>query len=134
MNDQSGFEMDEGKVDEWSVLRHEAEEEDINRQAEPVQPGWDQRDTEDDASTHAPQVHFQSQCMEEQVPNHVDIVVAGIGGAGMNAVNRMINTRGRGGRFFALNTDIQVRSRSEASERICLGQQYTTGLRTEGKT
>lgn len=133
MNDQSGFEMDEGQVDQWAVLRHEAEEEDINRQAEPVQPGWDQRDTEDDASTHTPQVHFQSQFIEEQVPNHVDIVVAGIGGAGMNAVNRMINTRVRGVRFVALNTDIQVLSRSEASERICLGQQYTKGLGTGGK-
>ena len=38
----------------------------------------------------------QSQFIEEQTSNHVDIVVAGIGGAGMNAVNRMINTRVRG--------------------------------------
>jgi cell division protein FtsZ len=128
MNHQSEFEMDESQVDQWAVLRHEAEEEDINRQVESVQSDWDQRDTVDDARTSAPQTSIQSQFIEEQVSNHVDIVVAGIGGAGMNAVNRMINTRVRGVRFVALNTDIQVLSRSEASERICLGQQYTKGL------
>src|SRR5213078_4323117 len=75
---------------------------------------------------------YQSQFIEELTPNHIDIVVAGIGGAGMNAVNRMINTRVRGVRFVALNTDIQVLSRSEASERICLGQHYTKGLGAGG--
>jgi len=35
MSHQSGFEMDEGQVDQWAVLRHEAE--DINHHAEPVQ-------------------------------------------------------------------------------------------------
>ena len=120
MSHHSGSEMDEGQVDQWAVLRHEAEEEDLNRHVEPVQSSWNQRDTEDDDRTSTPQVHFQSQLLEEQTPNHVDIVVAGIGGAGMNAVNRMINTRVRGVRFVALNTDIQVLSRSEASDRICL--------------
>ncbi len=132
MSHQSGFEMDEGQVDQWAVLRHEAEEEDINLQAEPVQSSWNQRDSEDVDRTSTPQLHFQSQFIEELTPNHVDIVVAGIGGAGMNAVNRMINTRVRGVRFVALNTDIQVLSRSETSERICLGQQYTKGLGTGG--
>jgi cell division protein FtsZ len=132
VSDQSGFEMDEGQVDQWAVLRHEAEEEGINRQDEPNQSGRDQRDTEDDTRSSTPQVHFQPHFIEELVPNHVDIVVAGIGGAGMNAVNRMINTRVRGVRFVALNTDIQVLSRSEASERICLGQQYTKGLGAGG--
>jgi cell division protein FtsZ len=129
---QSGFEMDEGQVDQWAVLRQEAEEEDINRHVEPVHSSWNQRDTEDDDRATNPQAHYQSQVIEEQTPNHVDIVVAGIGGAGMNAVNRMINTRVRGVRFVALNTDIQVLSRSEATDRICLGQQYTKGLGAGG--
>ncbi|HEY6286663.1 MAG TPA: cell division protein FtsZ [Ktedonobacteraceae bacterium] len=130
MSHQSGFEMDKGQEDQWAVLRHEAEE--INPQAEPAQSSWNQRDTEDDDRASTPQMHFQSQFIEEQTPNHVDIVVAGIGGAGMNAVNRMINTRVRGVRFVALNTDIQVLSRSEASDRICLGQQYMKGLGAGG--
>jgi cell division protein FtsZ len=132
MAHQSGFEMDAGQEDQWAVLRHEAEEADINWQEERDRSARDQRDTEDDARTPVPEVPFQPQFIEEQAPNHVDIVVAGIGGAGMNAVNRMINMRVRGVRFVALNTDIQVLSRSEASERICLGQHYTKGLGAGG--
>jgi cell division protein FtsZ len=134
MSHQSGFEMDEGQVDQWAVLQHEAEEEHINLHKEPVHSSWNQRDTEDDDRDRTPpsQIPYQSQFNEEQTPNHVDIVVAGIGGAGMNAVNRMINTRVRGVRFVALNTDIQVLSRSEAVDRICLGQQYTKGLGAGG--
>ena len=134
MSHQSGFEMDEGQVDQWAVLRHEAEEEHLNHHKEPEQSSRNQRDTEDydrdRASTS--QAHYQSQFIEEQTPDHIDIVVAGIGGAGMNAVNRMINTRVRGVRFVAFNTDIQVLSRSEASDRICLGQQFTQGLGVGG--
>jgi len=134
MSHQSDFEMDQGQIDQWAVFQHEAEEEHINSPKEPVQPNWNQRDTEDDDRdrTSTSQPHDQSQHSEEQTSNHVDIVVAGIGGAGMNAVNRMINTRVRGVRFVALNTDIQVLSRSEASDRICLGQQYTKGLGAGG--
>ena len=132
MSHQSAFEMDEGQVDQWAVLRHEAEE--IKRQVEPVQPSWNQRVTEVDNRSSTPQANDPSQFVEEQTPNHVDIVVAGIGGAGMNAVNRMINTRVRGVRFVALNTDIQVLSRSEASDRICLGQHYTKGLGVGGNS
>ena len=132
MSHRSGFEMDEGQMDQWAVLPHEAEEEQTNRLKESAQPDRNQRDTEDDNRAPVAQTMYQPQFVEEQTPNHVDIVVAGIGGAGMNAVNRMINTRVRGVRFVALNTDIQVLSRSEASDRICLGQQYTKGLGAGG--
>jgi len=132
MSHHSGFEMDEGHMDQWAVLPQEAEEEHLNRLKEPVQPGRTQRDTEDDNMAPVSQTPYQSQFVEEQTPNHVDIVVAGIGGAGMNAVNRMIDTRVRGVRFVALNTDIQVLSRSEAPDRICLGQQHTKGLGAGG--
>src|SRR5574340_220991 len=132
MSHHPGFEMDDGQMDQWAILPHEAEQEHINRLKEPVQPDRNQRDTEDDNRAPASQTPHQSQFIEEQTSNHVDIVVAGIGGAGMNAVNRMINTRVRGVRFVALNTDIQVLSRSAASERICLGQKYTKGLGVGG--
>jgi len=130
---QSGFETDAGQEDQWAVLRHEVKEEVINRQEDQERPGWDQRNTEDDDNAPTPQaqVSFQPEPVE-QTPNHVDIVVAGVGGGGMNAVNRMINMRVRGVRFVALNTDAQVLSRSEASERICLGQHYTKGLGAGG--
>ena len=131
MSHQSGFETDEGHIDQWAVLPQEAEE-DIKRPVEPVQSSLNQRGPQDENRASTPQAHYESHFIEEQTPNHVDIVVAGIGGAGMNAVNRMINTRVRGVRFVALNTDIQVLSRSEAADRICLGQQYMKGLGAGG--
>jgi cell division protein FtsZ len=114
--------MDPGQVDQWAVLRHEIEE-------EAGQSGQEQPGTGDDTET--PRWSFQPQPLE-QSPNHVDIVVAGIGGAGANAVNRMINAGVRGVRFVALNTDVQVLSLSEAPDRICLGQHYTKGLGAGG--
>jgi len=131
MAHQSGFasQMDPGQVDQWAVLQHEMEVEDINRQEE--RGLSEQRDAEDDTNAPAPQATFQPQPLE-QSPDHVDIVVAGIGGAGANAVDRMIKTGVRGVRFVALNTDAQVLSLSEAPERICLGQHYTKGLGAGG--
>jgi cell division protein FtsZ len=111
--------------DQWAVLQHEVEQEDVHRQAEG--PGGDQRDTEDDANTLQESIQ-----PIEQAPNHVDIVVVGVGGGGMNAIDRMINTRVRGVRYVVLNTDAQVLSLSKASECICLGQHYTKGLGAGG--
>src|SRR5579864_6277639 len=82
--------------DQWAVLRHEMEgEEQREEQARGSrQADLDQRDTEEDAAaSQAPFDYY------DQAPNHVDIVVAGIGGAGMNAIDRMIHTRVRGVRF-----------------------------------
>ena len=136
----------EEQADQWAVLRHEVEVEQVQMQRhdEQVRAGWsqhdygdsgdhgdyrDQRDTGDDAfSAPSP---FD---MVEQTPNQVDIVVAGVGGGGMNAINRMISERVRGVRFLALNTDSQVLSLSEAPQRVCLGQHYTKGLGAGGNS
>src|SRR2546429_2844639 len=112
--------------DQWAVLRHEVEVVDM-QQNEPVRSAWDQRNTEDDDTS--PQAPF---AIPEQTPLHVDIVVAGVGGGGMNAVNRMISMGVRGVRFIAMNTDTQVLSLSDAQERISLGQHYTKGLGAGG--
>src|SRR5712692_1171384 len=81
----------EEQEDQWAVLRHEVEVEDMKRQDERVRSSWEQRDTEEDS------IASQSSLDElQQAQHHVDIVVAGIGGGGMNAVNRMISTRVRG--------------------------------------
>jgi cell division protein FtsZ len=130
---QSGFgsQMDQGQVDQWAVLQHEMEIEDVSRQEELERSGLEQSGTEEDTHAPTPKATFQSQPLE-QSPNHADIVVAGIGGAGANAVNRMINAGVRGVRFVALNTDAQVLTLSEAPERICLGQHYTKGLGAGG--
>jgi cell division protein FtsZ len=96
---------------------------------EQVMPGWEQRNT-DNGFVSSPEA-LEAE-IEIPTPHHVDIAVVGVGGGGMNAINRMINTHVRGVRFIALNTDAQVLSLSQASVRICLGQHHTKGLGAGG--
>jgi cell division protein FtsZ len=58
----------------------------------------------------------------------VDIKVIGLGGAGNNAVNRMIESGLSGVDFIAANTDAQVLASSLADVRIQLGDKLTRGL------
>ncbi len=60
------------------------------------------------------------------------IVVIGIGGAGNNAVNRMIDDEIRNVEFYVLNTDKQALATSKASNRIVLGEEVTKGLGAGG--
>ncbi|WP_291424362.1 cell division protein FtsZ [Deinococcus sp.] len=56
------------------------------------------------------------------------IRVIGLGGAGNNAVNRMIESGLEGVEFIAGNTDAQVLAKSHAEVRIQLGDRLTRGL------
>jgi cell division protein FtsZ len=56
------------------------------------------------------------------------ITVAGVGGAGGNAVNNMIRANLVGCEFLACNTDAQSLQHSLADRRIQLGQSVTAGL------
>jgi cell division protein FtsZ len=56
------------------------------------------------------------------------IKVVGVGGAGVNAVNRMIDTGLRGVEFIAVNTDAQALLMSEADIKLDIGRQLTRGL------
>jgi len=58
--------------------------------------------------------------------------VVGIGGAGGNAVNRMVNNGFAGADFIAVNTDLQVLRGSIAQQRIQIGQKLTRGLGSGG--
>ncbi|RIJ99123.1 MAG: cell division protein FtsZ [Armatimonadetes bacterium] len=60
------------------------------------------------------------------------IKVIGVGGAGCNAVNRMIELGMDGVQFIALNTDAQALSLSKASKRIQIGEASTRGLGAGG--
>ena len=57
-----------------------------------------------------------------------NICVIGVGGAGGNAVNNMIESGLTGTRFIVANTDAQVMARSLTHERIQLGAAITKGL------
>src|SRR5206468_2451710 len=58
--------------------------------------------------------------------------VVGVGGAGGNAVNRMIGAGLRGVEFIAANTDVQALSQSLAPSRIQIGPNNTRGLGSGG--
>jgi len=56
------------------------------------------------------------------------IKVVGIGGAGVNAVNRMVEGGVRGVEFMALNTDAQALLMSDADVKMDIGREVTRGL------
>ncbi len=56
------------------------------------------------------------------------IAVFGVGGAGCNAVNNMINSRLEGVDFIVANTDAQTLENSLTEKRIQLGKDITQGL------
>lgn len=56
------------------------------------------------------------------------IKVVGIGGGGVNAVNRMIEAGLRGAEFVAINTDAQALLLSEADVKLDIGREITRGL------
>jgi len=56
------------------------------------------------------------------------IKVIGVGGAGNNAVNRMIEADIKGVEFIAVNTDRQALQKSKAPTKIQIGEKITRGL------
>ena len=56
------------------------------------------------------------------------IKVIGVGGAGGNAINNMIDSRLQGVKFIAVNTDSQALDISEAPIKIQIGEKITEGL------
>ena len=61
------------------------------------------------------------------------IVIIGVGGAGSNAVNRMIDEKISCVQFYVANTDKQALMSSKAENRIVLGSELTKGLGAGGE-
>jgi cell division protein FtsZ len=84
----------------------------------------DSRETQDEGQvTMRPENLFE---------NRATIKVIGVGGAGSNAVNRMIREGVQGVHFVAMNTDAQALSTSLAPKKIQLGNELTRGLGVGG--
>jgi cell division protein FtsZ len=84
----------------------------------------------------APQ-HRGAEPIAEQEPIHQPVSplkhdpvlrVVGVGGAGVNAVDRMIEAQVEGVEFIAVNTDMQSLEQSSAPTRIHIGSDATRGL------
>ncbi len=64
-----------------------------------------------------------------QSPNYQAIIkVVGVGGGGVNALNRMIQAGVRGVEFVAINTDAQALLMSDADIKLSIGRDVTRGL------
>lgn len=64
----------------------------------------------------------------ERTDDTAIIKVIGVGGAGNNAVDRMIDSGIEGVEFVAINTDRQALMKSKASLKIQIGEKITRGL------
>ena len=65
---------------------------------------------------------------KENNTNAAAIRVIGVGGAGTNAVNRMVEADLKGVEFIAINTDSQALALSKAPVKIQIGDKLTKGL------
>ncbi len=73
-------------------------------------------------------VEYNDNNNETMMDGSATIKVIGVGGAGNNAVDRMIRSGIRGVEFIVVNTDRQVLQESKASTKIQIGEKITRGL------
>ncbi len=64
---------------------------------------------------------------DDALEDSAKIKVVGVGGAGGNALNRMINTNMDGVEFIAVNTDAQALNENKAEIKIQIGRELTRG-------
>ncbi|KMQ53053.1 Cell division protein FtsZ [Chitinispirillum alkaliphilum] len=66
--------------------------------------------------------------MEENFDTVAKMKVIGVGGAGGNAVNRMISAGLSGVEFISVNTDAMALDNNQAAQRLQIGERVTKGL------
>jgi len=79
-------------------------------------------------SAGPPGDHFGLEPPVKGRPYVTTIKVVGVGGAGTNAVNRMVDSGVKGVEFIAVNTDVQQLDVCDADVKIHIGQEITHGL------
>ena len=77
--------------------------------------------------SQAPAAVLRRAAAPEQVGTP-QLKVVGVGGAGVNAVNRMIEAEVAGVQFIAVNTDVQSLQQSDADLTLQIGADLTRGL------
>lgn len=70
----------------------------------------------------------RSRPLSQELRQFANIKVVGVGGAGGNAINRMVASGVQGVEFWAANTDIQALNVSLADHRVQIGAKLTKGL------
>ncbi len=69
---------------------------------------------------------------ETEAKDRANILVMGVGGAGCNAVNRMIDAKVKGVDFVGVNTDLQALNLCKAENKLQIGEKLTKGLGSGG--
>jgi cell division protein FtsZ len=80
------------------------------------------------APAHDPYARIDHSPWGQPVVGQPIIRVIGVGGAGVNAVNRMVEAEVQGVEFVAVNTDLQSLQQSTADVTLHIGPQVTRGL------
>jgi cell division protein FtsZ len=82
-----------------------------------------------DALAAAAPGHAPARAQQESTPTGRPVIrVVGVGGAGVNAVNRMVEAEVEGVEFVAVNTDVQSLQQSTADVTLHIGAEITRGL------
>ncbi len=80
-----------------------------------------------DISTQSASAHRQA--VGNEIPDHPAVIkVVGIGGGGVNAVNRMIDEGLKGVEFIVINTNAQALLMSDADVKLDVGRELARGL------
>src|SRR4051794_16500247 len=86
------------------------------------------------SDTRTPRLHYPPPSTEVSLmpgapQNYLAVIkVVGVGGGGVNAVNRMIDAGLKGVEFIAVNTDAQALLMSDADIKLDIGRDLTRGL------
>jgi len=83
---------------------------------------------EEPALPPEPDVYARPQADDSQRSAGPVLTVVGVGGAGVNAVNRMVEAQIAGVEFIAINTDLQSLQQSAAHQTLHIGDSVTRGL------
>ncbi|MCJ7508354.1 MAG: cell division protein FtsZ [candidate division Zixibacteria bacterium] len=66
--------------------------------------------------------------LDAEIENYAKLKVVGVGGAGGNALNHMVDANLAGVEFISVNTDAQALETSKVSNRVQIGSRITRGL------
>src|SRR3989440_116334 len=102
---------------------------DAAEQASPSAPDADERELPQAAPGAVMDAYPHHHTAASQPPTGQPVIrVVGVGGAGVNAVNRMVEAEVEGVEFLAINTDIQSLQQSTADTTVHIGAELTRGL------
>ncbi|HEU0318434.1 MAG TPA: cell division protein FtsZ, partial [Solirubrobacteraceae bacterium] len=103
------------------------------REPEPRVEEFDDVYARDDRDVYA-RADLEARVAQARAVGQPVLRVVGVGGAGVNAVNRMVEAEVNGVEFIAINTDLQSLQQSTADVTLHIGAQITRGLGSGANT